>query len=196
MTLIIDTATKYLYLALVKNDQVLEEIIQEGQNDHSKTLMPTLVAMLEKHNLKANDLSTIICGVGPGSYTGIRIGVIVAKMLAYNNSNIKLKKVDTLLLMSSGFQGEVASLIDARRGDGFVSLYKIEGNNVETLIDDRFGCKNEFLDEVQIVSQATVNQDGFNPNPLVIINNAVDTTVDDLLPNYLRVTEAERNIGL
>ena len=81
-SLILDSATKNLYICLIKDEIVLEEIYIKGQNDHSKNIVSKLDLILKNNNIESKDLDEIIVGYGPGSYTGVRMAVTVGKMLA------------------------------------------------------------------------------------------------------------------
>ena len=80
-TLIIDSATKVLYHALVKDDKVVKEIYTKGQNDHAKNIVSLIEKMLKEENITVDNLDKIVCGIGPGSYTGVRMAVTVTKFL-------------------------------------------------------------------------------------------------------------------
>ena len=122
-SLILDSATKNLYCALIIDNEVVFEEYISGTNDHAKRVVDVVDKACKKANIRALDLDEIICGIGPGSYTGVRMAVTVCKMLA-SLSNVKMKTISTLLLMSSGSVGVCKASIDARRGTSFTGLYK------------------------------------------------------------------------
>ena len=118
-SLIIDTSTKYLYIALVKDDVVLSEKIFEGSKNHAGNSVYQIDLLLKEFNLKTSDLDNVYCGYGPGSYTGVRISVTIAKMLA-SFLDVNLYKVSSLFLAGSGYDNKnVAVMFDARRGNSF-----------------------------------------------------------------------------
>ena len=80
--LAIDTATRYAGLALYDGDRILSEASWLSNNNHSVELMPALVRMLDQQALSAPDLAAVAVAIGPGSFTGLRIGLSVAKGLA------------------------------------------------------------------------------------------------------------------
>ena len=77
MNLFISTATDKVYLALFENNNILKEIIHQGNNDHTTSFYP----LLDDLKFKFEDINGIYIVNGPGSYTGLRVGVIYAKML-------------------------------------------------------------------------------------------------------------------
>ena len=80
--LAIDTATRYAGLALYDGDRILAEASWLSSYNHSVELMPALVRMLDQQALSAPDLAAVAVAIGPGSFTGLRIGLSVAKGLA------------------------------------------------------------------------------------------------------------------
>lgn len=189
-SLIIDTSTKYLYIALVKDDVVLSEKIFEGSKNHAGNSVYQIDLLLKEFNLKTSDLDNVYCGYGPGSYTGVRISVTIAKMLA-SFLDVNLYKVSSLFLAGSGYDNKnVAVMFDARRGNSFCGCYG------ENYIEDKLRSNEEFLNLVNSYDDLiVVNESNFKVNPLKVIENA--TRVEDVeafVPSYLRITEAEYNL--
>lgn len=189
-SLIIDTSTKYLYIALVKDGVVLSEKIFEGSKNHAGNSVYQIDLLLKEFNLKTSDLDNVYCGYGPGSYTGVRISVTIAKMLA-SFLDVNLYKVSSLFLAGSGYDNKnVAVMFDARRGNSFCGCYG------ENYIEDKLRSNEEFLSKVNSYDDLiVVNESNFKVNPLKVIENA--TKVEDVeafVPSYLRITEAEYNL--
>ena len=190
LNLILDTSTKYLYIALVKDDVVLSEKIFEGSKNHAGNSVYQIDLLLKEFNLKTSDLDNVYCGYGPGSYTGVRISVTIAKMLA-SFLDVNLYKVSSLFLAGSGYDNKnVAVMFDARRGNSFCGCYG------ENFIEDKLRSNEEFLNLVNSYDDLiVVNESNFKVNPLKVIENA--TKVEDVeafVPSYLRITEAEYNL--
>ncbi len=185
-TLIIDSATKVLYHALVKDDKVVCEIYTKGQNDHAKNIVSLIDKMLKDENITVDNLDRIVCGIGPGSYTGVRMAVTVAKMLAVFK-NIPLYEISTLKLISSGEKGKVLAQIDARRGNAFSAIYE----NGALVLDEALRAKEDLLKEEYDV---IVDEANYKVDPIKAIEYAtLHENPHSLNPNYLRETEAERN---
>ncbi|MDP3130596.1 MAG: tRNA (adenosine(37)-N6)-threonylcarbamoyltransferase complex dimerization subunit type 1 TsaB [Bacillota bacterium] len=120
-TLFVDTATKSVLLALVTDGVVTDLVCQEGQNNHSVTILPLLDDLLKRQSVTLRDLTGIVVGIGPGSYTGVRIGVSIVKMIGYLNA-IPVSTVSSLALLASGASdGIVVPFIDARRESAFMA---------------------------------------------------------------------------
>lgn len=185
-TLIIDSATKVLYHALVKDDKVIKEIYTKGQNDHAKNIVSLIEKMLKEENITVDNLDKIVCGIGPGSYTGVRMAVTVAKMLS-SFKRIPLYEISTLKLISSGGAGKVLAMIDARRGNAFSAIYQ----DSNLVLSEAMRAKEEVMKESY---DAIVDESNYKVDPIKAIAYSVrHENPHSLNPNYLRETEAERN---
>jgi len=191
--LIIDTATKYIYLSLIIDDVEKQNFYQVGINNHSVTIVPFLNEMLNNERLVLKDIDELIVGIGPGSYTGVRIGVTVAKMIGYLN-NIEVSTVSSLALIASASSKEfILPYIDARRGNAFMALFKQENGVLYRVTED---CLDNMEEYQSILNIEYDFIEGGKPNIQKVIKSDLLKTVDnihDLKPNYLRITEAERN---
>src|SRR5690554_2578576 len=110
--LFLDSSTNLLYVAVSEENELLDFTIRLSRNDHSKHVVDRIDLLLKRNNLTIDDIDEIIVGHGPGSYTGLRVSVMVSKMLAYTK-NIKLSSVSSLYFLSSGYKGKKAPMIDA-----------------------------------------------------------------------------------
>ena len=190
LRLVIDTSTKWIYVGLISDDEVLAYNQFVSEKTHSALFIPTIQTILRSNNLEVSDLDEIYCGIGPGSYTGQRIAITVAKMFS-SFKNIKLYKVSSLYLASSGYDNKnVACLFDARRGNAFSACYG------EVEIEDKLRNQEEFLESIKDLEDLkVVYEDDFKVNPMkVIARGELVQNVDLLVPNYLRISEAEYNL--
>ena len=191
--LIIDSSTKYLYLALYDNNEKRTSIYKEGQNNHSETLMLKLQTMMKEQLWNVNELDEIYVGIGPGSYTGVRIGVVVAKILGYS-----LKKpvftVSSLALIASAYQGDyIVPWIDARRGYAFLGVYRHLDDKFSVIETDKYIPLEDY--ESKYANGLVELKE---PNFDVILKNKFYQRVEDihaLAPLYLRKTEAETSLS-
>ena len=181
--LIIDSATNLLFVGLIKEGKHYIKT-RVGKNDNAAYVVNYIKELLSEHNLTINDINEIITGIGPGSYTGIRVSVVVSKTLAYS-LKIPLKQISSLKLLSSGIKGEVQAVIDARRG--YVFAHKHDAG--KTIKDDHYVLREQLKEPLYELTVETVNVD------LNIIDSNSELVNDVLLlePNYLRKTEAENN---
>ena len=134
-------------------------------------------------------IDKVIVTIGPGSYTGVRMAVSVAKMMSVF-AKIKLYSISTLELMSSGYSGKVLASIDARRGNAFAAIIDVDTANyvLEEGLHEYVKLDEENVD-------FKVNETNYKVNAIYCINNSKEVEEPHLLvPNYLRDTEAERNL--
>ena len=94
-TLFISTFNEYVIISLLKDDKIISYEEQKSNHGHSLIAVPTIEKILEKENITPQDLNQIEVINGPGSFTGVRIGVTIAKTLAYT-LNIPIKTISTL----------------------------------------------------------------------------------------------------
>jgi len=189
--LLFDVSSSVMYVGYSKDDILVDFSIRIAIRDHAKYLVDRIDQVLKRNKLKLEDLDEIIIGIGPGSYTGLRIAVMVGKMLAYTK-DVKLKTVSSLFFMTSGYEGMVAALMDARRGYVFSAIYE----NGKTILEDEYRKFSE-LSENPLYQKARtifIDDKNYEVNVKLIAQRAILVeNVHDLIPNYLRRTEAETN---
>lgn len=141
----IETANKPLSIAIVRDGQILAEIVQNVNLTHSITCMPAIEEVFRKTNLKPADIDAIAVSEGPGSYTGLRIGVTIAKTLAWTLKK-PLVGVSSLKVLAGNaylFNGIVCPLFDARRNNVYAAAYN--GHELKTLIPEQHSSLEELL---------------------------------------------------
>ena len=132
-TLALETSAKSVSVAVTENGTLLAQAYQDRGLTHSVTLMPLLDGMLKTAGLTLDDMDIIAVAQGPGSFTGIRIGVSAAKALPCCG-------VSTLEAMAYGvtdFEGVVVGAMDARRQQVYNALFRTENGRVTRLCADR-----------------------------------------------------------
>ena len=122
--LIVDTSSDLCLIALAKGHQILSQEIIPHANLLSKILLPAIQSLLQKHSLAPSDLSSIAVGIGPGSYTGTRLGVAVGKSLAFG-LQIPLKAFNSLLCFIPPKDGNFVHIMPARSGAFFLLTGKL-----------------------------------------------------------------------
>lgn len=132
MTLLgIDTSTSAASAAVLRDDGVAFEVAPPPERlrrppAHATELMPAVADAMERAELDWSDLDAIAVGVGPGTFTGLRIGIATARALA-TAADLPLRRVSSLAALAAGIDGLVRlPLIDARRGEVFAALYEGE----------------------------------------------------------------------
>jgi len=127
LLLAIDTSTRFAGLALYDGDVILSEVYWQSQGNHSVEGMPALVQMLERQGLGAPDLSAVGVATGPGSFTGLRIGLSMAKGLAQALA-IPIIGIPTLDILASQHEDQrrpVWTVIQAGRGRLCAARYEL-----------------------------------------------------------------------
>ena len=195
MYLLIDTSLKYPTVSIIEDDKVLYLFHEEINSDMSSKIMPIIDEGFKSINKKIEDIDKIFVVNGPGSFTGIRIGVTIGKTIAW-----ALKK-DIVTISSLEFMATtkvdtnyIVPIIDARRGNVFAGIYD---KNLNIIKDDKLinleELKNSIDSNYTIVSYDLNNVD---IDVLKIINkhkNDKSLNPHEVNPNYLKLTEAEES---
>lgn len=127
-SLIIDTSTDLCLIAVANGDKILSEEIFPHNNLLSKKLLPSIQKLLKMNGIRPSELSYIAAGIGPGSYTGTRLGASVAKSLSFG-LNINVKPFHSPLAFLPDCQGSFAFLIPTRANLYFIlqGIYRSDG---------------------------------------------------------------------
>lgn len=185
--LVIDTASSYLYLAFLSEDRVIHEEFFPGKGRHSENFLQLLRAGLRKHGLKINDFDRIYLGIGPGSYTGLRVGVTVAKTLGWT-LDIPVHTASSLDLLASGHfhkDGVYAVSIIAKKDYYFGKVVEVRDGKVTTLVDDFCVDVREFSEIISKYDCICITEDNYAADPTMVVFTPVEN-LHDLSPNYLR----------
>ncbi|MGM0918065.1 tRNA (adenosine(37)-N6)-threonylcarbamoyltransferase complex dimerization subunit type 1 TsaB [Bacillus sp. DWP3-1] len=218
--LAIDTSNHTLGIALVKDSTVIGESITYLKKNHSVRAMPTVEALMKECGVAPSELSKIVVAKGPGSYTGVRIGVTIAKTLAWTLS-IPISAVSSLETLAANgqyFDGWISPLFDARRGQVYTGLYTFEEGKIKEIKPDQNILLTDWLHELKqtgkpvlflgqdvhlheesirsILGETAVKVEGafHNPRPSMLAFLGTDRPAEDvhqLVPNYIRLAEAE-----
>ncbi|KSU57590.1 tRNA threonylcarbamoyladenosine biosynthesis protein TsaB [[Bacillus] enclensis] len=216
----IDTSNYPLGVALIDEEKVIGEYITNFKRNHSVRAMPAVEQLLKECETEPKELTKIVVANGPGSYTGVRIGVTMAKTLAWS-LNIPLVPVSSLaVLASSGrhFNGFISPIFDARRGQVYTGLYKFEGDTIQQIEEDRNLLLADWVEKLKeydgeilfvgndvgiheaVIKEVLGDQAriapfvSHNPRPseLAFIGAQMEEkTAHEVVPNYIRLAEAE-----
>lgn len=145
----IETSNSPLSIAIVKDGEVVEEIIQNDKRTHSITVMPAIEELFQKAGLKPANIDAIAVSEGPGSYTGLRIGVTIAKTLAWTLKKplVGVSSLQVLAANGQNFDGIICSLFDARRQNVYAAAY--QGSTLEAVIKDHHNSIEGLLEQLQ-----------------------------------------------
>ncbi len=187
--LFFDVSTELMFIGYARGEFLVDFSTRIAQRDHAKYLVDRIDQVLKRNDITLDQIEEIIIGVGPGSYTGLRIAVMVGKMLAYTK-NIPLRTVSSLFFLTSGYDQIVAPMMDARRGH----VYAMVHHRGETLLQEGYYLLKDLSKHENYRQAETIMID--HRNYLVSIKRIIEQSilvedVHNLVPNYLRKTEAE-----
>lgn len=204
ISLFLNTSSNYLNIALVKDNIVLEEFYKKLDNDVSKEAVFNIKKLFDNNNLKPNDVDEIVCVRGPGSFTGLRVGVTISKTYAHFLEK-KLFSVSSLYLMATSTKEEIiVPIINARRGYVYAAIYDKDYNEIE---------KEQYIKFEDLVSKVSslgkkasyVSLDSFESIDIVNYKPDLNNLYKNMkkkeessitfVPNYLKKTEAEEKLN-
>ena len=198
ISLLIDTSTSNLTVSIIKAQEVIYKYQETILSDMSSKLLPIIDNGLKELDLKLENIDKIFVVNGPGSFTGIRVGVTVAKTIAWalKKDIIPLSSLE-LIATTNTSKKYIVPMIDARRNNVFAGIYD---NNLNCIKEDKLISRDELsnLDEdYEFVSYDNI-AGVIKPNidVLKIINKHINDegiNPHNLKPNYLKLTEAEEN---
>jgi tRNA threonylcarbamoyladenosine biosynthesis protein TsaB len=218
--LAIDTSTNVLGVGIASNEKIIGEYITNIKRNHSTRVLPAIDFLLKDCGMDIKEINKIIVADGPGSYTGLRIGLTIGKTLAWT-LNIPIVGVSSLKLMAAGaryFDGYISPVMDARRGNIFTGLYEYKEGKLMQAIDDQHipteeWCKllktfdkpvlflgNDVVIHEQVIVNQLAKQVQFAPITVnipkpgelaLLAKDLKEKNVHSFAPNYLRLAEAE-----
>ena len=131
----IDTSSNLCAVAVLEDTNLIKENILDDTKNHSEKIMPVIAQTLEESNSKLTDMDLIVCDKGPGSFTGIRIGV--ATVMSFVDSlkipSIGISSLEALMynaLLDGINSPYICSLLDAKNGNVYFELYSVDNNKV------------------------------------------------------------------
>ncbi len=175
----------------------------------SESLAAAVVSLFEQARLTPEGLHAIVIGLGPGSFTGLRVALALVKGIAYGAS-LPVYGVSSLALLASRFPGErVAVEIDAQRRELYTALYDVDEDGLPiAVLADRATVREEWSETLARLEHAADRVVGdvegatrATPRALsglvlaaAEIESGTGTDLNALVPRYLKVSEAERNL--
>lgn len=216
----IDTASNLCTVALLEDNVCIKEIIVDDARNHSEKIMPVIEQVFNDTNLTLKDIDLIVCDKGPGSFTGIRIGV--GTVLAFQDSlNIPCVGISSLEALAYNVNQEhdglICSLIDAKNNNVYLGLFEFKNNQYIQISEFEFKTITETISLLKNYSNPiTFVGDGSIVNKEILSKNFNDCTFCDkndlssyslglaglynykkgietsVMPLYLRKSQAER----
>ncbi len=219
LCLALDCSAKAASVALVKDGQLLAQYYQNSGLTHSRTLLPMVNNILANNELDLKSIDLIAVSKGPGSFTGLRIGIATVKGLCWGG-NIPCRGVSTLESMAYNFvhrQGLICCVMDARRNQVYNALFRSDGKALTRICNDRAISTAELSSQLsQLGEDVFLVGDGTDlclreltwpqliPPPaqlkmqsaygvaMAALAGGTDISASELVPSYLRLSQAER----
>lgn len=220
LILAFESSAKAASAALVKDGRLISQYSQCSGLTHSRTLLPMGEDMLKNAELKLSDVDLIAVAHGPGSFTGIRIGVSMVKGLAWAAEKpcVGVSTLEALAWHGVATGGYVCPVMDARRNQVYNAIFKIEDGRPVRVTEDRPIALSELAEEIRALNAPMfLVGDGAELTEKFLKEQALPCTVapenlrwqsawgvamaaqdkepgnaDSLLPVYLRLSQAER----
>ncbi len=210
--LCIDTSGRTCSCAICEDERAIcERTLDEGLT-HSETLMPLIDALFAESGLDIRDTNVVAVVNGPGSFTGIRIGICAAKGFA-QTLGIPAAEIDTLELLAKnaeGFDGLIVPMLDARRGQVYAALFEngkrfcedmaapvedivsLVGSRRAVFLGDGAEALKDKISELKPDAEFGDCNYPLAKNAAAIALHAQKTDAKGIMPNYLRESQAER----
>lgn len=206
--LFLDTSSEKIKVSLLNEDNLIYDKEITTNNDHSSYLVPSIDEAFKSNNIDFKDLDRIIVGIGPGSFTGTRISITVAKVYA-NSFEIPTFGISSLEMMiydSVGYDYYVP-IIEDKNDKLYFSIFDKDKKRV---LDDSYSTKDTLYDtlskyegKILIISHKGIDYEKYDSvkevinavkiNQNILINNK-EINPHLLKPNYIKKIEAESKL--
>lgn len=202
ISLFLDSSDKKVIVALLSGGKLIDSIIEENDNHLSEKFLPMIERIIAKNQLQIDNIDSIYVINGPGSFTGVRVGVTTAKVMAWGLKK-RIIPISELALLATTMTNKkyIVPYIDARRNAVYAGIYDKNLNSVMAdayiSIDDLMK-KIDHIKDVEFVSYYNTIEHTIEQN--IDIEKIVQKHYNDeginphqVVPNYLKRTEAEEN---
>lgn len=146
----IDTTTKFLSIGIYDGTKIYAYSLETGTR-LSSLLAPTIKRILDTLGWRAKDIDYFACGLGPGSFTGMRIGIATIKGMSWalNKPVVGMSTLDILAKNANNRAGYVAVMVDAKRNLIYGSLYKTKGGSLKRIMPYMLLALDEFMKKIK-----------------------------------------------
>ena len=191
----IETSSKVCAVALMEDDELIKEELIEDENTHSVKLMPLVDKLLNETNTKISDVDLFACDVGPGSFTGIRIGISTIKAFldVTGKTAVGITSLETLAY-NIETDDIVCSLVDAKNNNVYCGFYKKENGIYKQIEDLRFDNINNIIDLAKTKNKKII----FVGNGSIAYKDVIESEMKnaEFISDDLRNKLNARNIAL
>ena len=191
----IETSGKVCAVALTEDEKLIKEEIIEDENTHSVKLMPLVDKLLKETNNNINDINLFACDIGPGSFTGIRIGVSTIKAFI-DVTNKKAVGVTSLEILANNVteDGTICALIDAKNNNVYCGMFEKVGNEYNKIEEFKFDNINNIINLAKNINNKII----FVGNGSIVHKDMIESEIDSakvLTENNINNLNA-KNIGI
>ncbi len=169
ITLAIDTATKTAGVALLRDETILVEYFFNLPANHSETVLPAVHRGLSMAGIGIDGVDLFALTVGPGSFTGLRIGSSTVKGLALATRKpvVGVSTLEALAYNAIEYPGLICPMLDARKGEVYAALYRANGESLfDVVMEEKATTPEEFLHRID--GEALFLGDGLNSHSELI----------------------------
>ena len=137
--LAIDTSTASGSIALLEDDRLIAELTTCSQKTHAERLLPSIKGLLEGADARIEEIDCFAVTKGPGSFTGLRIGLSTVKGLAWSLHKpvIGVSTLEALAMNIPYADKPICPILDARKKEVYAGIYRCDGNRLERIMDDK-----------------------------------------------------------
>ncbi|GAA0069843.1 tRNA (adenosine(37)-N6)-threonylcarbamoyltransferase complex dimerization subunit type 1 TsaB [Clostridium sardiniense] len=147
LILSVDSSSKCATAALLQDDLLLAEYTLNNKREHSVLLMGIIEKLLDDSGISIDDVDGFVVSKGPGSFTGLRIGMATIKGLSFGSGKpyVSVSTLEGLAASISSFDGIICPIMDALRENVYTAIYKSNNGKLETIVD----CTSMDLSELK-----------------------------------------------
>lgn len=168
----VDTSGPVASVALMRDGRIAHEIVMNHGLTHSETLMPMIDQLMEASNLALEKVDMFTCVAGPGSFTGVRIGICAVKAMAFalNKPCISLDALEVLAADAYGVEGTICPMLDARRDQVYAAAFVWQNNAIPArIMEDAALSIGDYFDALPQTNTLYFTGDGVKAHEQEII---------------------------
>ena len=186
----VDSSSKVATVALLNDDMIIGEYVLNNKREHSTILMDLIENILTECNISIDDIDGYVVSKGPGSFTGLRIGMATIKGLSFgsNKPYISISSLDALAYSLISFDGIICPIMDALRDSVYTCLYKNNNGNLEKLTDYSALDLDELIEVLKEKGEKVI----FTGDGLIKHKEYLSTNLPNVYfaPNHLSIIRA------
>lgn len=184
----LDSSTTSATCAILEDNKLLGETTLNDKKQHSIIIMPQIDCLLKSLNLSIKDIDGFVVSKGPGSFTGLRIGIATIKGLAQGTKKpfVGISTLDALAYNLAYTSGIICPIIDALRDNVYTALYKFNGEKLERLTDYMAIHIDELISIIK----------GYDPSNISFIGDALPKFRAKLEQSFEKVNFAPTHLNV